>query len=166
MTRPRTATALTCCVLALVATGCGIRPTGVMDFGTAPAGISQGMRVYFASDSGPRGVSRPDVRIDRLDAAFKLLLSGPTEEERAEGLTNLVTVDDSPSATSRHGNVTAHTPGLSTDSPKDQSIGQLVCTLARAEVLLHHTRPDKVQVTIVGESGRAGPYQCQQFLSR
>lgn len=58
-------------------------------------------------------------------------------------------------------------PRATSCGPQDQSTGQLVCTFARAEVLLHGTRPDKVQVTIVGEQGmRAGPYQCQQFLAR
>jgi hypothetical protein len=163
MTRPRTA--VVCCLLAVVAAGCGIRPTGVTDGGTPPSGISQGMRVYFASDSGPRAVSRPSVPIRQLNVAFKLLLGGPTAEERAAGLTNLVTRDQGLSVASHHGNVTINAPGYFTDSPRDQSIGQLVCTLARAEVLVHGTRPDKVQVTVLGEDGRAGPYQCQQFLS-
>ncbi|MFF8784361.1 hypothetical protein [Streptomyces sp. NPDC015125] len=167
MTRPRTSrTALTCCVLALVATGCGIRPTGVTDGGTAPSGISQGMRIYFASDSGLRGVPRPDVRVEQLADAIKLLISGPTAQERADGLANLATTDTGISATSHHGNVTINAPGHAASSPQDQSTGQLVCTLARAEVLVHGTRPDKVQVTIVGRDGPAGPYQCQQFLSR
>ncbi|MGW2021417.1 GerMN domain-containing protein [Streptomyces decoyicus] len=164
MTRPRTA--LACCVLALAAAGCGIRPTGVTDGGTAPSGISKGMRIYFASDSGPRGVSRPDVTFDQLDDAFKLLISGPSPAERAEGLTNLLPTAGQFRATARHGQVTVTAPGYATFSPQDQATGQLVCTLARAEVLVHGTRPDKVQVTVVGEDGRAGPYRCQQFLSR
>ncbi|REK92194.1 hypothetical protein DY245_00255 [Streptomyces inhibens] len=164
MTRPLTA--LLCCALALAAAGCGIRPTGVTDGGTAPSGISQGMRIYFASDNGPRGVPRPGVTIDELNDVFKLLIAGPTAEERADGLANLVHMEENFSATADHGNVTVNAPGYFTASPQDPATGQLVCTLARAEVLLHGTRPDKVQVTIVGEDGRAGPYQCQQFLRR
>ncbi|SOE12224.1 hypothetical protein SAMN06272775_3220 [Streptomyces sp. 2323.1] len=163
MMRPRPAAV--CCLLAVAATGCGIRPTGVTDGGKAPSGISQGMRVYFASDSGPRGVSRPGAKIDDLNDAFKLLLAGPTSEERAAGLANLISRDGAYSATSRHGKVTVNAPDRYF-GPQDQSTGQLVCTIARAEVLLHDTRPDKVQVTIIGADGRAGPYQCQQFLSR
>ncbi|MEU5541976.1 hypothetical protein AB0G85_06245 [Streptomyces sioyaensis] len=163
MMRPRPAAV--CCLLAVAVTGCGIRPTGVTDGGKAPSGISQGMRVYFASDSGPRGVSRPGAKIDDLNDAFKLLLAGPTPEERAAGLANLFTRDQGFSATSRHGKVTVNAPDRYF-GPQDQSTGQLVCTVARAEVLLHGTRPDTVQVTIIGADGRAGPYQCQQFLSR
>ncbi|MGW2416791.1 GerMN domain-containing protein [Streptomyces tubercidicus] len=164
MTRPRAA--LTCCVLALVAVGCGIRPTGVTDGGTAPSGISKGMRIYFASDNGLRGVARPGTKIHDLLGAYKLLLAGPTPEERADGLTNLLTDAGPMSVTSHHGDVTIDAPRYVAD-PQNQSTGQLVCTFARAEVLLHGTRPDKVQVTIVGEQGmRAGPYQCQQFLTR
>ncbi|MFD9206723.1 hypothetical protein ACFVZM_10630 [Streptomyces sioyaensis] len=163
MTRPGTATV--CCLLAVAATGCGIRPTGVTDGGSAPSGISQGMRVYFASDSGPRGVSRPGAGLHDLNGAFKLLLAGPTPDERAAGLANLLPRGEAFSATSRQGKVTVNVPGQYF-GPQDQSTGQLVCTIARAEVLLHGTRPDKVQVTIVGADGRAGPYQCQQFLSR
>ncbi|MCF3148167.1 hypothetical protein [Streptomyces platensis] len=155
--------ALACCVLALAATGCGIRPTGVTDGGTAPSGISQGMRVYFASDRGPRGVARPDVTIDQLDDVFKLLTNGPSPAERDEGLTNVL--PDVPySATAHRGHVTVTAPRFAFASPQDPGTAQLVCTLARAEVLLHGTRPDRVQVSIVGERGRAGPYQCQQFL--
>ncbi|MFI0906651.1 hypothetical protein ACH4TE_24455 [Streptomyces sioyaensis] len=161
----RPGTAAVCCLLAVAATGCGIRPTGVTDGGSAPSGISQGMRVYFSSDSGPRGVSRPGAKINDFGGAFKLLLAGPTPEERAAGLANLITRDEAYSATSRHGKVIINAPD-SYFGPQDQSTGQLVCTLARAEVLLHGTRPDKVQVTILGAAGRAGPYQCQQFLSR
>ncbi|MFI5522689.1 hypothetical protein [Streptomyces platensis] len=156
--------ALTCCVLALAATACGIRPTDVTDGGTAPSGISQGMRVYFASDRGPRGVARPDMTIDQLDDVFKLLLSGPSPAERDEGLSNVLPTEVRYSATARRGHVTVTAPHYALASPQNQGTGQLVCTLARAEVLLHGTRPDKVQVSIVGEQGRAGPYQCQQFL--
>ncbi|MFD5397435.1 hypothetical protein ACFWJW_24840 [Streptomyces sp. NPDC127097] len=163
MTRARSA--LICCLLALATTGCGIRPTGVTDGGTAPSGISQGMRIYFASDRGPRGVPRPDVTVDQLDDAFKLLADGPTPGERDEGLTDVLP-DGEYHATARRGHVTVTAPRLAVTSPQDQGTGQLVCTLARAEVLLHGTRPDKVQVSIVGEQGRAGPYQCQQFLGR
>lgn len=155
--------ALTCCVLALAATGCGIRPTGVTDGGTAPSGISQGMRIYFASDRGPRGVARPDRTVDQLDDVFKLLFSGPSPAERDEGLTNVLPEVDY-RATAHRGHVTVTAPRFNFASPQDQGTGQLVCTLARAEVLLHGTRPDRVQVSIVGERGRAGPYQCQQFL--
>ncbi|MFE1768755.1 hypothetical protein ACFW81_31650 [Streptomyces angustmyceticus] len=164
MTRPRTAAL--CALLALAATGCGIRPTGVTDGGTAPAGISTGMRVYFASDDGPRGVSRPGVTVDQLDDSFKLLAGGPTAGERANGLANLVPENAGFHATSTRGHITLRTTGPFVVSPQDQSTGQLVCTLARAEVLVHGTRPDKVQVTLIGDEGRAGPYQCQQFLQR
>lgn len=164
MTRPRTA--LACCVLILAATSCGIRPTGVTDGGTAPGGIPTGMRVYFASDTGLRSVPRPGIEIDDFNVAYKLLLDGPTSQERADGLTNLVSVEERQSVTSHRGNVTIDARHYSAGSPQDQSTGQLVCTFARAEVLLHGTRPDKVQVTIIGREGRAGPYQCQQFLSR
>lgn len=163
MTRPRTA--LTCCVLALAAVGCGIRPTGVTAGGTAPSGISKSMRIYFVSDTGLRGVSRPGTKVNHFQLAYRLLVDGPTEEERADGLANLVRPDKWLDVTADHGNVTVKTPGYTAESPGDQSTGQLVCTFARAEVLLHGTRPDKVQVTLVTGKERAGPYQCQQFLS-
>ncbi|MDT0455083.1 hypothetical protein RM550_04925 [Streptomyces sp. DSM 41527] len=164
MTRPRTA--LSCCVLVLVAAGCGIRPTGVTDGGTAPSGIPTGMRVYFASGTGLRGVPRPGIKVDDFNVAYKLLLNGPTAQERADGLTNLVSDEQRQSVTSHRGNVTIDARHYSADFPQDQSTGQLVCTFARAEVLIHGTRPDQVQVTLIGRDGRAGPYQCQQFLSR
>ncbi|MFE1177386.1 GerMN domain-containing protein [Streptomyces sp. NPDC058773] len=162
----RTRLTLLCCVLALLGAGCGVQPTGVMSGGRAPSGISQGMRVYFASDRGLRGAPRPDVTIDQLEDVLKLLMAGPTAQERAAGLTNLVQPAAGLRVTAHLGQVTVHTPGRYAGSPRQQATGQLVCTLARAEVLVHGTRPDKVQVTVVGQDGPAGPYQCQQFLSR
>ncbi|WP_274910738.1 hypothetical protein [Streptomyces sp. WZ-12] len=161
MTRPRTA--LLCCALALLAAGCGIRPTGVTDGGAAPSGVPQGMRIYFASDDGPRAVSRPGITLTGLNDAFKLLAVGPTAQERAGGLANLVPTGTRFTATASHGTVTINAPDHLGASPQDPATGQLVCTLARAEALLHGTPSDTVPVTIVSKAGRAGPYQCWQF---
>ncbi|WP_329124752.1 hypothetical protein [Streptomyces sp. NBC_01353] len=44
--------------------------------------------------------------------------------------------------------------------------GQLVCTLARAQSLIHPSiRPDDVQVTLTGNAKPSGPYRCSQFLT-
>ncbi|MFE5614608.1 hypothetical protein [Streptomyces sp. NPDC056470] len=44
--------------------------------------------------------------------------------------------------------------------------GRLVCTLARAQSVLHPgIRPDDVQVTLSGTGEPLGPYRCSQFLA-
>ncbi|MBH5337438.1 hypothetical protein IHE55_22810 [Streptomyces pactum] len=148
--------------------GCGVRPTGVLDAGEPAGGLGRGMRLYFASDDGLQPVPRPDVRLTSLDGALKLLIGGPSASEREAGLTNLVdwlaTIDARAAAPDR---VTVHlTDGEGPVEP-DLSVGQLVCTLARAQSLLRGSRPDRVRVTLVHTSGRSlGPYRCPQFLTR
>ncbi|MBE1579107.1 GerMN domain-containing protein [Amycolatopsis roodepoortensis] len=150
--------------VALVA-GCGVRPTEVLDGGAPASGIPEGMRIYFASDRGLRGVSRPDKEITELAAAVKLVMAGPNEAELVAGLTDLTAITGEFSASAIEGHVTLRLPRTPVTGVAGMAAGQLVCTLARAESLLHGTRPDAVRVTVVAQGGAVGPYQCSQFLT-
>ncbi|RSN20323.1 hypothetical protein DMC61_38450 [Amycolatopsis sp. WAC 04169] len=150
--------------VALVA-GCGVRPTGVLDGGAPASGIPEGMRIYFASDQGLRGVSRPDKEITELAAAVKLVMAGPNEAELAAGLTDLTAITGEFFVSAVEGHVTARLPRTPVTGVAGMAAGQLVCTLSRAESLLHGTRPDAVRVTVVAQGGTVGPYQCSQFLT-
>lgn len=151
-------------VLALAA-GCGVRPTGVLDGGAPASGIPEGMRIYFASDQGLRGVSRPDREITDLGAAVKLVMAGPNDAELAAGLTDLTAITGEFSASATEGRVTVRLPRTPVTGVAGMAAGQLVCTLSRAETLLHGTRPDAVRVTVIAQGGTVGPYQCSQFLT-
>lgn len=151
-------------VLALAA-GCGVRPTEVLDGGVPASGIPEGMRIYFASDQGLRGVSRPDKEITDLAAAVKLVMAGPNDAELAAGLTDLTAITGEFSASATEGRVTVRLPRTPVTGVAGMAAGQLVCTLSRAETLLHGTRPDAVRVTVIAQGGTVGPYQCSQFLT-
>ncbi|MCK7621652.1 hypothetical protein MUU72_00640 [Streptomyces sp. RS10V-4] len=145
--------------------GCGIRPTGVIDAGEPIPGLTKGMRIYFASDTGLRGVSRPGVQLNHLDSALKLLLAGPNESEQKSGLANLV-VFNGPFHASANGNrVTLDAPETYLSADDRLRNGQLVCSLARARAVLHPTlRPDDIQVTLRPKDEPLGPYKCSYFL--
>ncbi|WP_370943897.1 hypothetical protein AB5J62_32945 [Amycolatopsis sp. cg5] len=149
----------------LLVTGCGVQPTGVVDGGPPIAGVSEGMRLYFVTDQGVRGVARPGLELSSLDGVIKLLMGGLNQVEIANGYTTLVVIAGPFSAWSVNGQVTLRLPKTPVDSVTGMFAGQLVCTLARAETVLNGTRPDAVRVTIIADGGTAGPYQCFQFLN-
>ncbi|WP_406280528.1 hypothetical protein [Embleya sp. NBC_00896] len=167
MTRIRATLSAAVCVLlgAVLTTGCGVPSTGVLTGGEPASGVPTGMRVYFASDEGLRGVSRPTVEIRDLSSAIKLLIAGPDAAELATGLVTLVYVEGEFHTAVDAGRITLTMPRAHSENPPGQATGQIVCTLSRAESVLRGTRPDAVQVTITTSDGTAGPYQCPQFLT-
>ena len=78
----------------LLLAGCGVRPTGVVYAGDAPVATASGSaqsQVFLLSDGGiPTPVRRPADPTDP-QRVFDALLSGPTREERARGLTTELT---------------------------------------------------------------------------
>jgi spore germination protein GerM len=73
-------------MLGVAGTGCGIRPTGVVDAGR-PAG---GVRVYLVADGKLRPVVRPNLPGGDPVSAVGSLFLGPQVTERAAGLTTAV----------------------------------------------------------------------------
>ncbi|MBL1093250.1 MULTISPECIES: hypothetical protein [Streptomyces] len=160
----RTVAATVLLLLSAVA-GCGIRPTGVIDAGEPVAGLTKGMRIYFASDTGLRGVSRPDVEVRSLSSVIKLLIAGPNASEQKSGLTNLVAFNGSYQVSGNGHRVTVEAPDSHLSADARLSNGQLVCSLARAQAVLHpEVRPDDVQVTLRAGGDSLGPYACSYFL--
>ncbi|MEV0125128.1 hypothetical protein AB0I16_26935 [Streptomyces sp. NPDC050703] len=163
-----------CCAalgLSLLAAGCGVRSTGVVDGGEAASGLTKGLRIYFVSETGRlEGVSRPTPKITEPASVIKLLMTGPTEGERRTGLTTLIT-NGPYDVTGAGDELAVRVPDTVLDpaSVADRNLaGQLVCSLARARSVLDEdgrTRPDDVRVTVRGEAGgRLGPYVCSDFL--
>ncbi|MFD9485409.1 hypothetical protein [Streptomyces sp. NPDC059991] len=150
-----------------VLVGCGVQPSGVVGAGEPASGLTRGMRLYFASDSGLRGVPLLDREVKDLNTVVKLLAVGPPPAEQRDGLTSLVQLGGyTVTGTGTH--VTMHVEGPYAMSGRDQGTGQLVCTLARAQSVLDpKTRADDVVVTLRPEQGAAlGPYRCAEFLNR
>ncbi|MBJ3806885.1 hypothetical protein JGB26_07085 [Streptomyces flavofungini] len=161
--------------LVLLLTGCGVRPTGVLDGGESAGGLTKGLRLYFVSQAGRlEGVSRPDLpayKVTDPKGVIKLLLGGPDDAERDSGLTTLLGRNGSYDATVDGDDVTVHVPpGELIGSPvQDRNLtGQLVCSIARARAVADRsgtTRTDDVRVSIrpKGE-GSPGTYVCSDFL--
>ncbi|MFJ9213364.1 hypothetical protein [Streptomyces sp. NPDC102264] len=154
-------------IVGVALTGCGVQPTGVISAGEPASGLTRGVRLYFASDSGLRGVPRPDTEIKNLGAVVKMLAAGPQPAELRDGLTSLIQHLGGYTVTGTGIRVTVHLDGLYTESGRDQGTGQLVCTLARAQSVRDpKVRTDDVEVTLRPSDGPAlGPYRCAEFLN-
>lgn len=158
-------------------TGCGVRPTGIVDAGEPATGLTKGLRIYFVSETGLlEGVTRPDEAVREPAAVIKLLMSGPDESERRSGLTTLVHRGQF-DVTGGGDKLTVRISDLALDpaSVNDRNYtGQLVCSLARAQAVLDKSgriRPDDVRVTVravppegVEQEAELGPYVCSDFL--
>lgn len=57
--------------LGIALMGCGVQPTGVIGAGEPASGLTRGMRLYFASDSGLRGVPLLDREVEDLNAVAR-----------------------------------------------------------------------------------------------
>ncbi|MDX2560802.1 hypothetical protein PV371_14225 [Streptomyces sp. TX20-6-3] len=152
-------------VLGAALVGCGVQPTGVVGAGEPATGLTRGIRLYYASDSGLRGVPVLDREIKDLASVVKLLASGPPPAEQRDGLTNLVQLGGY-TVTGRGAQVTVRLEGPYAGTGRDQGTGQLVCTLARAQSVLDpKVRTDDVEVTLRGPEGPdLGPFRCAEFL--
>ncbi|ANW21415.1 hypothetical protein [Streptomyces clavuligerus] len=161
---------------AVLLTGCGVgvHPTGVLDGGAAPGGLTTGMRLYFVSSAGRlEAVSRPSGeepwKLGNPDTIIKLLLGGPSEAEREAGLTTLVEIGGFRGAAGK-GRVTVQIPhaDLFMSSVDDRNLmGQLVCSVARGQVVADGTgtkRTDDIRVEVWSMGGREGSYVCSDFL--
>ncbi|MFJ6567461.1 hypothetical protein ACIQNU_08565 [Streptomyces sp. NPDC091292] len=152
--------------LGLGLVGCGVQPTGVVGAGEPASGVTRGMRLYYASDSGLRGVPLLDEDIRDLNEVVKLLAQEPPPAEQRDGLTSLVSLGGY-SVTGTGTRVTVRFEGPDPMPGRGQATGQLVCSLARAQSVLDPTaRADDVEVTIRPTEGAAqGPYRCAEFLN-
>lgn len=154
--------------LALALVGCGVQPTGVIGAGEPASGLTRGMRLYYASDTGLRGVPLLDPRSRDLNSVVKLLAQGPGPAEQRAGLTSLVQELGGYTVSGTGARVTIRMDGPYPLSGRDQGTGQLVCTLARAQSVLEpEVGTDDVEVTVRPTEGPVlGPYRCAEFLDR
>lgn len=123
---------------AMLAAGCGIQPTGVIQAGpgpqirgtesTRPPGV---MTLYFVADGRVTPVDRPAVGVATPETAIALLLKGPTADESALGFTTFV-----PYEVDRvqvfPGNPPIISLPFSAYKLSGQAVNQLVCTATAA----------------------------------
>ncbi|MEU7550802.1 hypothetical protein AB0B01_00330 [Streptomyces sp. NPDC044571] len=165
MTRVRTAAAATATLLlgAPLLTGCGIKPTGVIESGAAakvvvPGPGTKGTVYFVTSDGRLAPVPETEQPAASTSAVLLRLLIGPTEQERAAGLeTRLPALDIRKQGASA---------GTSVVSPDTVQVGlpfkvgglsetarrQLVCTVASTE--------PRYQVVLRGPDTDLEPARC------
>lgn len=152
--------------LGLALMGCGVQPTGVIGAGESASGPTRGVRMYYASASGLRGVpTMLDQEFENLSGVMKMFFQGPSADQRRDGLTNLLELPGfQVSGTGTR--VTVSLDGPYAGTGRDQGTGQLVCTLARAQSVFDpKVRTDDVEVTVrQPDSADLGPYRCAEFL--
>ena len=73
-----------------VAAGCGVTPTGPFRHGDSIDGKGVGAQVYFRLDNRPFKVLRPGPRNRTPSERLDLLFAGPSDVERAAGITTAV----------------------------------------------------------------------------
>ncbi|MGX2994656.1 hypothetical protein JNUCC64_10225 [Streptomyces sp. JNUCC 64] len=173
------ALAVTVALGALVLTGCGIRPTDVIEAGgpatvTPVPGPSNRLLLFFHTPDGEAApVIRKAVRGWNAEGspptsyeALRVLLEGPTEEERAAGLRTSLpklsgsagTVRSKPS--SQRGTIDAFLP-LRLADLADTAVRQLICTVAYAE-----DRDGAVQVALRGTDAAMEAASCGADVNR
>jgi hypothetical protein len=118
--------------IALLLAGCGVRPTGVSDGGTAPTGVAPGVTLYFL-DAHDR--LTPDLRrtghLGTLPEALALLLAGPGGSDLRTGIAP--TQDTRVLVTAVPGTIVLITP-LTVGDVTPHGIDQIVCTALAVHV--------------------------------
>ncbi|MGF6947031.1 hypothetical protein BKA18_006884 [Streptomyces auratus] len=92
---------------------------------------------------GLRGVTRPDLHLRSLDSVVRLLLAGSNESEQKSRLTTLVASNGSYYASGSSNHVTLDLPETYRSAEERLSNGQLVCSLAHAQAILHPQAPSR-----------------------
>ncbi|MCL6301541.1 hypothetical protein ACFXN2_01315 [Streptomyces kronopolitis] len=145
--------------------GCGIAPTDVIDAGEPATGVKSpgqpesDVQLFFYGPSGLRSATRPAKAPADPNQAIQLLLAGPNHAERMRGLSSVLPAfPGALRAEARNGGVEIELP-MNVKLLDSASLNQLVCTAANARVP-GNKPPDRVPVTLAGDSVRIGPMVC------
>jgi hypothetical protein len=142
-------------LLALLLAGCGVRPSGVITGGPAPAGTVEGVRLYLVADGEPTLVLR-GLKPVFLDDVLDLLAAGPDPTEQRAGFTTEVPAGIAPVKVGARGDSTV--VSLSTDvrALSVLAVVQIVCTV---QAMAHDG-----SVTLVSGEQSRGPLRCPVSL--
>jgi hypothetical protein len=140
-------------IVVLFTVGCGVQPSGVIRGASPPSGAvlpDRAVALYLVADGQLTPVRRPGPPLSRADT-LALLAIGPSEEERARGLSTEVQQRAVPfSVTSKPTGLKVVTASVPVDELSDTAIDQIICTAAEAGE----------RVTVLGGGQHRGPRSC------
>ncbi|MGI5520389.1 hypothetical protein ACQEUX_05495 [Micromonospora sp. CA-259024] len=149
-------------LLTLLATGCGVRPSGVITGRPAVSGPSRGIGLYLLSQGELTLVLRPSKADAPPAETLVLLAAGLDESERSQGFTSEVPVDVAPvmvtPGADRSGGLTVRTTSAAR-SLSANAADQIICTVADAAARIG-LATTFAEVTIVGPDGARKPRPC------
>ncbi|MEW2144285.1 hypothetical protein AB0869_15895 [Micromonospora vinacea] len=149
-------------LLALLAAGCGVRPSAVITGRPPISGPAQGNWLYLLAQGEPVLVLRPDKTAPSPAAVLSLLAAGPQENERAQGFTSDVPAGLDPVTVTaggdRSGDLTVRT-NTAAQALSAHAVDQIICTTVAAAALVS-VATTATTVTIVGPDGARGPRAC------
>ncbi|MFI6265392.1 hypothetical protein [Micromonospora sp. NPDC051006] len=149
-------------LLALLTAGCGVRPSGVINGGPAPVGQSTGVGIYLVRHGELELTMRQSAARPAPAETLKLLVAGPDEAERDQGLTSEVPAGLLPVSTVTP---TTDPPGLAltmsgaVTTLSATAVDQIVCTVTDA-VAASGQGAVYSSVTLIGPDGTRGPRPC------
>ncbi|WP_328675086.1 hypothetical protein [Streptomyces sp. NBC_00343] len=156
--------------MALLLSGCGIPPTGIVQSGDPASGLRSGVLLYFIADDGhlvpvSREIAEPvDVR-----QAIGLLFAGPDDRDRMLGLTTALTRTPPPAINTQDALVTLRLPA-GTDPLPPLAARQLICTTAEARLTEdRNTVTTGVTVVVIepgGQRTRGSSHGCSVLAAR
>ncbi|RKR91605.1 hypothetical protein BDK92_6006 [Micromonospora pisi] len=151
--------------LALTATlaGCGVRPSGVIVGGAAPAGpvqeVAADTRLYLVSEINLTLVVRDTGQTSSLAETLALLTDGPDAQERARGLTSEVPLDARVVEVASEPTGTTVTYASDVTALSATAVAQIVCTVNDA-LTATGQEAGSAPVTLVGRGRSRGPNTC------
>ncbi|ANN17389.1 hypothetical protein SD37_18230 [Amycolatopsis orientalis] len=141
-------------LLAPVAAGCGVRPSGVILGAPAPEGPSAGVVLYFLSAGEPvRVPQRPHPGGVTLARTIELLAAGPDGDEGRQGYTTEVPAGTAVLGQTAAGDGVIVTLSVDVAGLSVRATEQLVCTVRDA---LDGT----AKITLRGGATERGPLSC------
>ncbi|MEV3987059.1 hypothetical protein [Nonomuraea sp. NPDC049758] len=148
--------ALAAGLLALVA-GCGVRPSDVIGVGEPPKGavaLTTTIILYLVKDGRLSAVTRPSARPLFRTERLALLAAGPTEKERALGLSTEVPPEADPFlVTVKARGRMVLTPSAPGGDLSPLAVQQIVCTAAAL--------PDSpARISVAGARTSVDPRDC------
>ncbi|MGK5739196.1 GerMN domain-containing protein [Micromonospora sp. URMC 103] len=147
-------------LLALLAAGCGVRPSDVIEGRPALGGPAAGISLYLVRDGELALVLRPNRQNRTPTDVIGLLVAGPDDNERSQGFTTEVPA--SLGRTAALGPVTAGSGiGVTLSGPvaplSATAVDQIVCTLRDA------VGNASVRITVRGSDGERQAEVCPLY---
>lgn len=142
---------------------CGVQPSGVIEGASPPSGrldTDDSVTLYLVSDGELSRVHRDDGPQSRA-AVLALLADGPTDSERARGLSSAVPSDAAPFTVTSHGNGRIEVePSRPPDQMSETAVNQIVCTAAATT----HREHPRVELGGRGASPHRSPIESDAAL--